>query len=329
MVHTSPPVPPSKGRGQEENTLRPPPGFESEVYPLRHNLKYACGLTLGTTTKNSCFFTFLRHTSDVIANTPKIIVVNPHNALYVEDGGPAVQKMSIIDKLTMSLRFNMTSNCNDTQETSSGTFTGAGVKHLKFLWRPVFFSFPEKLDAADDDTGTTVAAILGLTKDATFEDVVPLTTTKLVSTGPSELSQPVSTVNIAEVFGDYNMTTDTTFEDHPWDETLFQDALKRYTNKGALKACVGRTRHVNLSRERPYKSFYIDKFVPRSIRRVMPYTFMGIQINLPTVADIGQDFFDTAITASTIHLGVKCIVKYHEWNSDHFQDMKGAAPLPP
>ncbi len=307
----------------------PPGGFESQVYPLRHRLVTSFGLNAGATSLNSAFITFIRHTSDVIANTPKIIVVNPHNALYVSETGPACQKMSIIDKLSMSLRFNLTENCNDKNETASGVWSGDGIQSLKLLWRPVFFSFPEKLDAADDDTGTTVEAILALTKDATFEDVVPLTTNDLPPTGPSEKTVPMSSVNIVEVFGDYNLTTDIKYEDHVWDEDLFQDAMRRYTNKGALKACVGRTRHFTLTRERPYKNFFIDKFVPRSVRRVMPYTFMGIQIYMPMSTDIVQTFFATAISTSLAHVGVKCIVNYHEWNSDHFQDMKGAAPIPP
>lgn len=298
----------------------PPRGFKNELYPLRHRILYSFGLSAVTGTQNSAFATLIRHTSDV-AVAPSAIEVNPHNTNYNSETGPAVQKMSIIDKLTLSIKFNMTEG-GKTGEILSGIF-GDSLGHVKLTWRPVFFSFGEKLDAADDDTGTTVATILGLTKDATFEDVVPLTTNKLNVAGPSELSQPVSTVNIVEVFGDYNMTTDTTMEDHPWDETLFQDALRRYTNKGALKACVGRTRHVHLSDTVPYKTYFLDKFVPRAVRRVVPYTFMGIQFNCPISSDIEQDFHNSNLTAGTAHVGVKIIANYHEWNADHYQDMSG------
>ncbi len=312
----------------------PPRGFENEVYPLRHRIIYSVALSAANTSQNSCFFTLVRHTNDVIANTPKIIVVNPHNSNYVEDNGPAVQKMSIIDKLTMSLKFNMTEDCLPTAYTSglsgapgSEVFTGESIQHLVLTWRPIFFSFPEKLDAADDKTGTTVAAILGLTKAATFEDVVPLTTNKLGTTGASDKSHPVSTVNIAEAIGDYNMTSNATMEDHPWDEDLFQSASRRYTNQGALKACVGRTRYVHLTTANPYKTFHIKKFVPRVIRRVMPYTFMGIQINLPLLSQIEQSYHAGTVSA-VAHVGIKLISNYHEWNADHFQDMSGAAPIP-
>ncbi len=280
----------------------PPRGFKAEIYPLRHRVIYSFGLSAVTGTMNSAMATLIMHSTDIDVQ-PVAIVVNPHNANYVEETGPLVQTMSIIDKLNLSIRFNMTSYCNDKRETASGVYSGDGINHIKLLWRPIFFSFPEKLTAADDNTSTTVATILGLTSDDTNKDVVPLTTNKLPVTGSSDLSQPISNVNAVQVYQDYNMTTNLTMEDHPWDETLFQNAIRRYTNKGALKACVGRTRHVNLSKSRPYKSYYISKFVPRSIRRVVDRTFMAIQVYMPLDSDIGQDYSATPGTASQAHVG--------------------------
>ncbi len=300
----------------------PPSGFKSQVYPLRHRIIYSFGLSMKTGTQNSAYATLIMNSND-IANPVDQVVVNPHNTLYESDTGPLCAKMSIIDKLNLSLRFNLTNFANPKNETASGVFTGDGLMNLRFLWRPVFFSFKEKLDAADDDTGTTVETILALTKDATKEDVVPLTTNKLPTGGTSDFAHPISTVYDTQVFGDYNMTTDLTMEDHVWDETLFQDALRRYTNKGALKACVGRTRFVHLTRDRPFKNFYISKFVPRAIRRIMDYTHMGIQIHLPLAADIDQSYITQTLTGSAAHLGCQIICNYHEWNSDHFQDMTG------
>ncbi len=293
----------------------PPRGFKNEVYPLRHRVNYSFGLSYATATQNTACATLIRHTNDVIAGTPGSIIVNPHNTGYVEDLGPAVCKMSIIDKLRLSLRFNLT----ETMKTDD-------LESLHFLWRPIFFSFGEKLLAADDDTGTTVEAILELTSDATFEDVVPLSATKLESVSSSAQDHPVSTVNIAEVFGDYNMTTNMEMEATAWDENLFQSALRRYTIKGALKSMVGRTRHVTLTMgKNPYKNFYLDKFVPKSVRRVMPYTFMAIQVHLPWQGDDDSSYASTGTTANSPHLGVKIICNYDEWNADHYQEMSGTA----
>ncbi len=293
----------------------PPRGFKSELYPLRHRIIYSFGLSLAGSTINSAMATLVRHYKTVL-QAPSLIEVNPHNTLYDEETGAVVQKMSIIDKLRLSIKFNMTENCKDGIDA---------IWNFKFLWRPIFFSFPEKLDAVDDDTSTDVKTILQLTKDATEEDIVPISTAKLPVVGTSDLSQPLSTVNLSEVATThYNMTTDATMEGLAWDETLFQDAIRRYTNKGALKACVGRTRHVILSSTKPWANVYLDKFVPRAIRRVMPYTFMAILVHLPLIGDIGQVYQSDNPTSTVAHLGCKIIAQYHEWNADHHQDMTGA-----
>ncbi len=309
----------------------PPRGFKSEVYPLRHRIVNSFVLSAVTANQNSVFITLVRSTQDPAMIKPDLINVNPHKTFYKEETGPLVHKMSIIDKLSLSLRFNLTANCWLAQHVSGTStnevFKGADrLPHLMFTWRPIFFTFREKLDAADDDTGTTVAAILGLTADDTNQDVVPLTTNKLNTLGSSDLPMALSTVNDTEVgTTDYNMTTDETYEDQPWDEDLFQEALMRFTNKGALKACVGRTRYVHLTYQRPFKNFYVNKFVPRSIRRAMDFTFFGIQVNVPTSDKITSDYHTPTLTSSIAHLGIKCICQYHEWNSEHNQDMTGDA----
>ncbi len=297
----------------------PPRGFQAERYPLRHRLVFSAALGMGVETSNTVFLPIVMSSEDMDVNADTI-QVNPHNTAYEKDGGPLVRQMSIIDKLSLSLKFNMTELCADLQETASGVFTGDSVQAVHLLWRPIFGSFSEKLDAADDDTALTVAAILGLTVDQTQKDVVPITTTKLSVVGSSDLVLPSSTVNAVQVFGDMNMTTDFTMEDHVFDEDVFHDALERFTNKGALRSMVGRTRHLTLSRNRPFKNYFLNKFVPRAIRRVVPFSFLGIQIHIPFISDVEQVYHARALS-SAVHVGVKCIAKYHEWNHEHDQAM--------
>ncbi len=309
--------------------MRPPRGFENEKYPLRHRVINSIGLNMVSDNGNTVLFPIVMSSLDM-AGGPGTIVVNPHNTSFVEDDGPLVRQMSIIDRMRISLKFNMTHYCADTHETAGtygangqtdGTFTGDNIPVLKFLWRPIFNVYPEKLDAADDDTGTTVAAILALTKDATQEDIVPLTTNKLSTTGPAERILGASTVNDVQVFGDFNMTTNLQMEDHVFDEDLLQTALRRYTNKGALRSCLGRTRHVTLTRNRPFKNFFLDKFVPNAIRRVQPYGFFAIQVHLPIQSQVDQVFQSFAGSNSVPHLGIQMIANYHEWNVEHDQTM--------
>ncbi len=307
--------------------MRPPKGFENEKFPLRHRLLYGAGLSVGSGTLRNVFMPIVRSADTIAAGAldlPSTVKVNPHNVNFEQDAGPLCYQMSIIDRMTISLKFAMTDDCQPSHH-SSGTstnelFTGDDISAINFTWRPIFNIFPEKMDAADDQTGTTVAAILGMTKDATNEDIVPITTNKLNTAGPSELVLPTSTAYGTEVFGDYNMTTNTAMEDHIFDEDLLQEALRRYTNKGALRSCLGRTRHVTLTRDRPFKNFYIDKFVPRAIRRIQPYALFGIQVCLPEDSHSSQYWMIKAAAATKNHIGIKMIVNYHEWNVEHDQD---------
>ncbi len=300
--------------------MRTPKGFEQDKNPLKHKLVYNTTLNMGNENQNTTILPIVMHSNemDVAAST---IQVNPHNSGFEIDGGPLCREMSIIDRMRISLKFNMTDHCGISHH-SSGTstnevFVGDNIPAIKFLWRPIFNVYPEKMDAADDFTGTTVAAILGMTKDATFEDIIPITTNKLPAIAPGTTNQPVSTVNAVQVITDFNFTTNFAPEDHVWDEDLLQTALRHYTNKGALRSCLGRTRIVTLTRNKPFVNFYIDKFVPRAIRRVQPYGFFGIQVHLPIDTDYEQYATSTSTTGSIGHLGVNMIVNYHEWNNEH------------
>ncbi len=308
--------------------MRPPKGFENEKFPLRHRIINSIGLNMVSDNGNTVLFPLVMSSTDMATNPqPDTVIVNPHNTAFVEDDGPLVRQMSIIDRMRISLKFNMTHYCSDAHLSSGtagpnfddGVYQGENIGVFKFLWRPIFNVYPEKLDAADDDTGTTVAAILALTKDSTFEDIVPITTNKLPTSGPAERILAMSSVNDIQVFGDFNMTTNAQMEDHVFDEDLLQTALRRYTNKGALRSCLGRTRHVTLTRNRPFANFFLDKFVPNAIRRVQPYGFLGIQVHLPLQSQVDQVFQSHAGSNSVPHLGIQLIANYHEWNVEHDQ----------
>ncbi len=303
--------------------MRPPKGFENEKFPLRHRLIHSFGLSMESDAKNTALIPLVMSSNDVDV-LPNTIQVNPHNSAFEEDFGPLCHDMSIIDRMRISLKFNITNLWEPKRHTSgiSGAevFTGDGIDAVNFIWRPIFNVYPEKLDAADDETGSTVAAILGLTKDATNEDIVPITTNKLSTTGSSDKVLPNSTVNAVQVIADYNMSTDFTMEDHVFNEDTLQAALKRYTNKGALRSCLGRTRHVTLTKQRPFKNFYIDKFVPRAIRRIQPYGFFAIQVHLPIQTHVSQYYNVQAVASGGVHIGVSMITNYHEWNFEHDQD---------
>ncbi len=291
--------------------LIPPRGFKAELYPLEHKVKFAFALSAGTETGNSTIATLVKNYKG--SDNPDTVNVNPHHPSFVKDKGAICAPMSIIDKLKLRIQFTFTRQSKSTDEMTA----------LKFHWFPIFFSFPEKLDSADDKTTTTLASLLELVKDATQEDVTPLwSTTNLPIDGGSDLLHPLSTVNLAEVATTHtNLTTDAVMESVALDWDALMDGKRYYTNKGAINASMGKIRTVVLSSNRTFHNVFINKFVPRSIRRIMPYSYFAICVHCPLDSDINQIYHTSTMSVSKPNLGVKILALYHEWNSDHLQEM--------
>ncbi len=287
----------------------PPKGFKAELYPLRHHLKYSFGLTNGAVAKNSAMITIVKHYKG--SNDPTGIIVNPHDEDLMYETGSICGKMSIIDKMKINMAFTLTEDG-----------LADGIDTLRVQYMPIFTSFPHRLDEVDVDTSLSVASILELTKDATQEDITPAHSTKLVhGAALNQLPFATSTVNLTEVFGLMNLTTDTQPEGIPWDSTTFFKALTMFTNKGALKSCIGQMRSINLSRQRPLARVFINRFPPRDVRRIVPYSFFGMLIHVPMDTDETSPYYTGVMTGTTPCVGFKAIIDYHEWNSGHNQEV--------
>ncbi len=287
----------------------PPKGLKSQENPLKHRFTYSFGLSAVSSAKNSAWMTLVRHDGLATQANAKTILVNPHNTSQDTETGACCTNMSIIQRLRLILTF------------SKGRLNNP-KNSFKVSWTPFFASFENKYDAIDDDTSVTVAAIMQLTKDGTNDDIVPITATKLPDIAGSSLDQPLSTVNLAEAFDThYNMTTNAEMEGTAFNMEQFQALLSVGTNKGALKACLGRTRHFTLSEHHLEQTYFINKFVPRNIRRVVPFTFFGILIHVPVQIDPESYFQDVGLSADVTHVGVKAMVRYDEWNEQHDNTM--------
>ncbi len=292
----------------------PPKGLKSQEHPLKHRFDYSFGLSAASTTMNSAWVTLVRHDALATQANAKTILVNPKNASHDLETGPLCTPMSIVQNITVmiSMKKSAVNNTNDP---------------IKINITPFFASFGEKYEVADDDTGVTVKAVMQLTKDDTNEDIVPLTTNKLPVIGNSDKPHPFSTVNLAEAFDThYNMTTDGTMEDTPFDMEAFHLIMQNGSNniKGALKACLGRTRRYTMDSKTPRggsQNIFIKKFVPRSIRRILPFTFFALLFHIPVETDIDSYYADTPLTTVKSHIGCRVLVRYDEWNEEHDNTM--------
>ncbi len=295
-----------------------PKGLKAEEHPLKHKFRYSFGLTASVANANCAYITLVKNYKGV--TSPTTTKVNPMNSGIDLETGAICAPMSIIQNLTLHLQFSALSAILDDE-----------MIDVKFSWMPVFGSFPEKYDADDTGgSGGTVAAMLQLTKDVTQEDITPITTNKLKVPGTSDTLFPVSTVNLGEVYNTHlNMTTDLAMEDCPFDQTAFYNLMQYGTNKGALRSCVGKIRHGKVSYKSSgpgisSKSYFIKKFVPRPVRRIVPYSFFGILIWLPLVPEHGQTYTeDVSLQSTENHVGIKAHINYDEWNIEHDNGVSG------
>ncbi len=288
---------------------RVPPGLKAMENPLKHKFRFSFGLSAGVANANTALIPLIKNYKSVtdVASTK----VNPHNSAVDLETGAICAPMSIIQNLTLSMSFN-----------ALGAVPTDDLKGIQFWWMPIFGSFAEKWDADDDGGGGKVAAILQLTVDATEQDITPITTNKLKVLGTSDTLHPVSTVNLPEAITHLNMTTDLVMEDCPFDATAFFNLLQYGTNKGALKACIGKIRHGHVTwsggKRDTKQSYFIRKFVPSPVRRIVPYSFFGILIHVPLVTEHGQNYTEeTSLQTTLNHVGIKIHVNYDEWNEEH------------
>ncbi len=284
---------------------RPPGGFEAEKYPLKHKFYYAFTLSAVTGTMNSAYATIVKSYKG--HNDTKTVIVNQHRTDVMLETGAICNQMSIVDNLKITIKMNRTA-------------INSAVP-ISFSYMPVFGQFTDKWDASDQDTSITVAAALALTKDATQEDLTPLTTNKLDFTGESDVVHPLSTVNLTELYTHLNMTTDNTMEDTVYDADAMFELLRHGTNKGALKTCIGKRVSVTLHDDtHPFETHHYRRFMPSVVKRIMPFTYFGLLFHIPLVTEANQHYSQAALTASKGHVGFKVMITYDEWHPDHNQD---------
>ncbi len=290
----------------------PPKGLKSQEHPLKHRFDYSFGLSAVTATQNSAWVSLVRHTSDATVANARTILVHPDNNDQDIETGPCCTKMSIIQNMTVMISMVKSANNNLTMP-------------FKMSITPFFASFPEKYDILDNDSAVSIQSVMQLTKtdpSGAQGDVVPLTTNKLPVDGVSDKSHPLSTVNLAEAFDTtYNMTTNATMEDTPFNMETFQSLLHHGSAnvRGGLKAVLGRTRRFTFQGKikGEIHNLFIKKFVPRPIRRVVDCTYFGLLFHVPLPVDIDSYYQDGTISPSKSNIGIRVLVRYDEWNEDH------------
>ncbi len=275
---------------------RAPRGYYQQQFPLPHYFEYPITLQCEDATKDTYIATILR-SSEVIA-TPENVEVNPHNATFAEDAGCLIHNGSIVPRISISFSATMTKVAIETDK----------LRHINFKWMPIYMSFLSSLEAEDNRTAVQIEDILELEHNVDNKDTHP----NFVSIASSQGNQPLSTVAVAEAFGDYGLTASAELEPVAFDESLFWDAKNHYSNKGMLNKVTGPMKTVTLGRDKPY--FYSsNNFSHPNIKRGNPYTYCAILFHMPQANEIGQ-LFDSSETTVIDHVDIALKVRFDEWH---------------
>ncbi len=275
---------------------RAPRGYYQQQFPLPHYFEYNISLQAEDETKNTYIATILRTSEVLIA--PENVEVNPKNSTFAEDAGCLIHHGCIVPKISMAMSAVIT----------KGGIVTDNLRYINFKWLPIYTSFLSSLEASDSKTDVQVEDILELEHNVDNKDVTPL----MVNIVSNQSNQPLSTVGIAEAFGDYGLTTNAELEPVAFDESLFWDAKNHYSNQGMLNKVTGKFTMVSLTRDKPY--FYSsNNFTHPSVKRGNDYTYCGIMFHMPQGNENGQ-LFDTGDTSPIDHVDIALRIRFDEWH---------------
>jgi len=287
---------------------RPPRGYDRDDLPLPHRFIYSFGLDFSSSSKNGTMVTYLRTSKDSV--DPETIEVHRKNINFAIDAGAVVCFDSIVNQIQISKRFVFTKHAHVTDQVP---------KLLIKSWK-VMGAHEDSWTPADELTSIDTATLLKLTDDATKEDVTPtFNTVNLGNAG----NQPLSTVTMPEVFGDYNLTTDAVMEGVYVDPLEIFKAEHYYSNGGKLKTLHRRIETFTLSQNKRYNNIFERKFIPSRLRRAIESLYFGESIHLPR-ATVTESTHDPA-HAVTAGNHIFCIVEvnFNEWNKKFEQSRMG------
>ncbi len=284
---------------------RKPKGFDLDVHPLHHNFTYNTSLDAYHTTDQNCTFLTVMYTANNRTGriNPEAIEVHPMHTNYAEETGPLCNYMSIMDNLGVNLRIFLSKGLIKTNSVSA-------CRVYMGFYRMAFEDVHTKTDIATTNTTDTV---LKLITDTTDKDCIIDFDGGKLSNG----TQPLSTVNDPEVFGDYGLLTTNVMENVAFLPTVYFNSQRFYSNRKFIRGILPKLIPLDLTATKPYRNIFI-KNVPKECRRGNDHMMFGILIYVPQGIEIEQTFTQSDVT-DIDHVHIKATVRYLEWNPNHDQ----------
>ncbi len=284
--------------------LRPPRGYRQMEHPLPHKFDYNFALDFLDTTKDATMLTLFRTTEDALG--AETIEVNPSHPNFVEDTGPTILNGSIIPKVNVTMKMNLS------QATLLDNEFGSVVVNVL----PIYIAFESTLVAQNvGPPETEIEDIVELSHNTTLKKTNVLWANVKLSAG----THPLSTITNADTISDWNLTTNSTMESVAFSPGELYDAFRYYTNAGMLRKVTGRRRSFVLSRDRT-AHLYSNNFTNPSVKRGNSYTFCGMLVWVTTPGATGSYGVATDFDAADKDIiNFNTRITFDEWNVDFDQ----------
>lgn len=283
-----------------------PKGFALETYPLVHNFEYNLGLSADGSSSDFCTYLTFIYTRNGHASrvNPEAIEVNPMHMNYAEETGPLCNYMSIMDRFSGHITLALARGAHDTNKVRA-------LRMYIGFYRMAFEDIHNKTDIA---TGATVDTILDLLTDTTTDkdSIIDFDTNKL-----NYGTQPLSTVNDAEGFADYGLTTSVSMENINFVPKTYYDARAFASNGKFVGGILPKLIPIDLTANKPFRKIYL-KNIPKECRRGNDYVNFGMFVFVPT-GDKPDQYFRGGDVTDITHVHVSAFVRYLEWNPHHDQ----------
>lgn len=283
---------------------KPPPGYKKSDRPLHHHIYYWGALAAFVVNVDGTMLPLIRSSADAV--NPNTIEVRTNNSSFAEETGSVCCVDSMVTQMTITKKLVFSEHSHHVDKLPA----------LKVKEWFIQNNSDTEMDKADDLTTTTVKSILKLTKDATKKDVTP--TYNNVNQGVVQ-TLPLSTVTMAEAFGDLNLTGSAASECCVVDLDLLKTARRYYTNKRAINNIMGKEQTTILTPHKTYVTETQTRFIPKPIQTIKDYTFFAKHIQVPKHETEGAINGRSTVPTLSINLDYEYIIDYNEWNTEFIQ----------
>ncbi len=264
------------------------------MYPRPHDLFHTwfMGLETGVANQETIYPIVM---NDEGLGAPDSYTANPENAAFVVSGGPNCFVESRVNNIVCEIIISLTKAAIETDKLPA----------VRMSYMPIFTAFLENLVAIDELSSLEVQDVLELTSESTDRQAYPLyNDIKMVERGSG-----TATLDAAMP----GLTASQVLEGVAFSSAIYYDAIHYYTIAGKLKKSQGGLRWFTLTQQNPVKRIRI-RFSSKA-KRMNPYTFFGVLLNLPKAGD-GNQLPIATDTTNVQQISVMMRCRYNEWNEN-------------